>query len=101
MSELAKTLERIVGAEHLLADGEARRYAVDDVMPGLAVFPGSVEQVSATLAACSKAKAAVIPWGGGAHGSWGVPIVDVVLALGRRIGPDHEPGDMTSTVQAG
>jgi glycolate oxidase FAD binding subunit len=104
MSDLAKTLESIVGAEHLLAGGEARRYAVDDVMPGMAVFPGSVEQVSATLAACSKAKAAVIPWGGGAHmGLGGVPKkVDVVLALGRMNQVlDHEPGDMTSTVQAG
>jgi glycolate oxidase FAD binding subunit len=104
MAELAKTLESIVGVEHLLADGEARRYAVDGVMPGMAVFPGSVEQVSATLAACSKAKAAVIPWGGGAHmGLGGVPKkVDVVLAL-RRMNQvlDHEPGDMTSTVQAG
>jgi glycolate oxidase FAD binding subunit len=104
MAELAKTLESIVGVEHLLADGEARRYAVDGVMPAMAVFPGSVEQVSATLAACSKAKAAVIPWGGGAHmGLGGVPKkVDVVLAL-RRMNQvlDHEPGDMTSTVQAG
>jgi glycolate oxidase FAD binding subunit len=103
-SELVKTLEHIVGAEHLLAGGEARRYAVDGVMPGVAVFPGSVEQVSATLAACSKAKAAVIPWGGGTHmGLGGVPKkVDVVLALGRMNQVlDHEPGDMTSTVQAG
>jgi glycolate oxidase FAD binding subunit len=77
---------------------------VDDVMPGMAVCPGSVEQVSATLAACSKAKAAVIPWGGGAHmGLGGVPKkVDVVLALGRMNQVlDHEPDDMTSTVQAG
>ena len=104
MSELAKTLEGIVGAEHVRADGEARRYAVDGVMPGVAVFPGSVEEVSAVLAACSKAKAAVVPWGGGAHmGLGGVPKkVDVVLALGRMNQVlDHEPGDMTSTVQAG
>jgi glycolate oxidase FAD binding subunit len=103
-SELVKTLERIVGAEHVLANGEARRYAVDGVMPRVVVFPGSVEQVSASLAACSKAKAAVIPWGGGAHmGLGGVPKkVDVVLALGRMNQVlDHEPGDMTSTVQAG
>jgi len=104
MSELAKTLEGIVGAEHLLVDGEACRYEVDGVAPSTVAFPGSVEEVSAVLAACSRAKAAVIPWGGGTNmGLGGVPKkIDVVLGLGRlnRV-IDHEPGDMTSTVQAG
>jgi glycolate oxidase FAD binding subunit len=104
MSELAKTLEGIVGAEHLLAGNESHRYAVDGVIPSAAVFPGNVEDVSAVLAACSKAGAAVVPWGGGVHmGIGGVPSrVDMILGLGRlnRV-LDHEPGDMTSTVQAG
>jgi len=104
MSELAKTLESIVGVEHLLADGEARRYAVDGWVPTVVVSPGTVEEVSAVLAACSKADAAVVPWGGGVHmGLGSLPKkVDVVLALGRMNQVlDHEPGDMTSTVQAG
>jgi glycolate oxidase FAD binding subunit len=104
MSELAKALESIVGAEHLRVDGEARRYVVDGRIPTVVVSPGTVEEVSAVLAACSEADAAVVPWGGGAHmGLGSVPKrVDVVLALGRlnRV-LDHEPGDMTSTVQAG
>ena len=56
------------------------------------------------LAACSRAGAAVVPWGGGSSmGLGGVPPrVDVVLCLGRLNQVlDHEPGDMTSTVQAG
>jgi glycolate oxidase FAD binding subunit len=48
--------------------------------------------------------AAVVPWGGGSSmGLGGIPQkVDLVLCLGRlnRI-IDHEPGDMTSTVEAG
>lgn len=104
MSALAKTLEDIVGADHLLADREAHPYAVDGVQPSTAVFPGGVEELSAVLAACSRAGAVVVPWGGGVHmGLGGVPKkVDVVLGLGRldRV-LDHEPGDMTSTVQAG
>jgi glycolate oxidase FAD binding subunit len=103
-SELVKTLEGIVGAEHLLVDGGARRYVVDSVAPTTVVFPGSVEEVAAVLAACSGAKAAVVPWGGGTSmGLGGVPKkIDVVLGLGRlnRV-IDHEPGDMTSTVQSG
>ena len=104
MSDLVKTLEGIVGGEHLRAGEGTRAYAVDGVIPAVAVFPGDVDEVSAVLAACSKAGAAVVPWGGGAHmGLGGVPKkVDVVLALGRMNQVlDHEPGDMTSTVQAG
>jgi len=104
MSDLVKTLESIVGAEHLLADGEIRGYAVDGVVPHAVAFPASVEEVSAVLAACNKAKAAVVPWGGGVHmGLGGVPKrVGVVLGLGRLNHMlEHEPADMTSTVQAG
>jgi glycolate oxidase FAD binding subunit len=104
MSELARTLETIVGAEHLLAGGEAHQYAVDGVVPGVVAFPGSVEEVSAVVAACGGAKAAVVPWGGGVHmGLGGIPKrAEVVVGLHRlRQVLDHEPGDMTSTVQAG
>jgi glycolate dehydrogenase FAD-binding subunit len=104
MTELTKTLEGIVGAEHVRADGEAHRYAVDGVTPSAVVFPGSVEEVSAVLGACSKAGTTVVPWGGGSSmGLGGVPKkVDVVLGLARLNQViDHEPGDMTSTVQAG
>jgi len=104
MSELAKALESIVGAEQLLADGEARPYAVDGVVPRVVAFPGSVEEVSAVVAACGGARAAVVPWGSGVHmGLGGIPKrVEVVVALHRLSQVlDHEPGDMTSTVQAG
>lgn len=104
MTDLTKTLEHIVGAAHVRADGEAARYAVDGRAPAVVAFPGSVEEVSAALAACSQAKAGVVPWGGGTSmGLGGIPRrVDVVLGLGRLNQVlDHEPGDMTSTAQAG
>ncbi len=104
MGELEKRLEAIVGAEHVVRGDGARTYAVDGVVPETVVLPGSVEEVSAVLAACSEAGAAVVPRGGGTHmGLGGAPKrVDVVLGLGRlnRV-LEHEPGDMTSTVQAG
>jgi len=104
MTELVKVLEGVVGAAHLRADGEARAYAVDGVVPRVAAFPGSVEEVSAVLAACHQARAAVVPWGAGTSMGLGAvpPRVDVVLVLARLNHViDHEPGDMTSTVQAG
>ena len=104
MTELAKKFEGIIGADYVHADGEPRRYAVDGVVPTTVVRPGSVEEVSAVLAACNQMGAAVVPWGGGSSmGLGGIPRkVDVVLCLGRlnRV-IDHEPGDMTSTVEAG
>ena len=103
-SELVKILESIVGAQHVRGDGEARGYAVDGMRPDVVVHPGHVEEVSAVLAACSRAKAAVVPWGHGCHMGLGkIPEkVGVVLGLGRlnRV-IEHEPGDMTSTAQAG
>jgi glycolate oxidase FAD binding subunit len=102
--ELRKKLEGVVGAEHVRAAEGREAYTVDGIVPGVVAFPGSVEEVSAVLAACGEAKAGVVPWGGGVHmGFGGVPSrADVVLGLGRlnRV-LDHEPGDMTSTVQAG
>ena len=101
---LLKTLENIVGPEHLLADGEIHRYTVNGVRPSMAVFPGNVDEVSAVLEACNNARAAVVPWGGGVHmGLGGIPKrAEVVLGLHRLSQMlDHEPGDMTSTVQAG
>jgi FAD/FMN-containing dehydrogenase len=74
MTELAKTLEGIVGAGHVRVDAEARRYAVDGVAPRAVVLPGCVDEVSAALAACSEAGAAVVPWGGGSSmGLGGIP----------------------------
>ncbi len=104
MADLVKLLQAIVGAEHVQADGQVRAYAVDGIVPSVAVFPGSVEEVSTVLKSCSQAGAAVVPWGGGSSMGLGrVPAkVDVVLGL-RRLNRviDHEPGDMTSSVEAG
>lgn len=102
-SELPRTLETIVDARHVLSDGVLTQYAVDGVRPSVAVFPGNVEELSAVLAACGKAGAAVVPWGGGVHMGIGAPAkVDVIVGLGRLNHVlDHEPGDMTSTVEAG
>ena len=104
MTDLLKTLESIVGRTHVRGGGDAAGYAVDGLAPSAAVFPGTVEEVSAVLGACGRAGAAVVPWGGGTSmGLGGVPArLDVVLGLARLNQVlDHEPADMTSTAQAG
>jgi len=68
------------------------------------VFPGSVEEVSAVLALADRAAVPVIPWGGGTAIGTGAPPArpGIVLGLGRlnRL-LEHEPGDLTATIEAG
>src|SRR5512138_323453 len=104
MTDLLKRLEALVGPEHLLAGEPAAVYAVDGEVPEAVVFPGTAEDVSAVLALCREARAAVVPWGGGSSIGLGAPPrrLDVVLGLARLTGVlEHEPADMTSTVRAG
>lgn len=68
------------------------------------MFPGSLDEVRAVVELASRAGVAVVPWGGGTAAGVGTPAprVGLVLGLGR-LGRlvEHEPGDMTATVEAG
>jgi len=97
-------LEAVVGAEWLLTGASAADYAVDGMAPALAVFPADEAQVAAVLRLADEHQATVIPRGGGSHSGLGnVPRrVDVVLSVQRlQQQLAYEPGDMTTTVQAG
>jgi len=101
---LSQRLSDLVGREHVVAGLEASPYAVDGKAPLAVVLPGSVEEVSATLAFASAEGLKVIPWGSGTKMAFGgIPErVDLVLVLSRlNRGVDHEPADMTATFQAG
>lgn len=79
-------------------------YALDGLTPGLAVRPESAEAVSEILAWAHQQGLAVVPWGGGTHQAIGNPLAryDLTLltsGLGRVL--DHQPADLTLTVQAG
>jgi glycolate oxidase FAD binding subunit len=66
LAGLRGQLEKIVGAEHVLAGPAATtKFTVDGVLPGVVVRPGTQDEVSNVLATCSAANATVIPWGGG------------------------------------
>ena len=101
---LATSLQSVVGEEYLLTDAAAAPYAVDDVLPSLVALPENEDQVADVLRLADEHDAAVFPRGGGSHMRLGATPerVDVVLSVERlRRQLAYEPGDMTTTVQAG
>ena len=101
---LATSLQSVVGEKYLLTDAAAAPYAVDDVPPSLVALPEHEDQVADVLRLADEHDAAVFPRGGGSHMRLGATPehVDVVLSVERlRRQLAYEPGDMTTTVQAG
>ncbi len=102
--EILESLRGIVGAANLLTGIELGPYVLEGRTPLTAVFPGAVEEVSAVLALANEAEVAVTPWGGGTAIGVGAPPARAGIVLGlRRLSRllEHEPGDLTATVQAG
>ncbi len=97
-------LRGIVGPAHVLIGADCAPYIVDGRAPEAVVLPASKEEVAAVLVAAGEAQTPVIPWGGGTKMGIGAPPqrVGLVLALKRLARLlEHEPGDLTATVQAG
>lgn len=108
---LLSNLQSRLGAEHVLAGEHAQSYAAQGVVPDLVALPGTIDELSATMAACHRAGAIVVPWGGGtAQGlgarGWGLetqaPRPSVVISTRRlkRV-VKYEPDDLTIGVEAG
>jgi glycolate oxidase FAD binding subunit len=101
---LLEKLQSIVGAPHLLAGVDLSPYVVEGRTPEAAVFPGTVDEVRAVVALAAEAEVPVIAWGGGTAATAGMPAARSGLVLGlRRLDRilEHEPGDLTVTVEAG
>jgi glycolate oxidase FAD binding subunit len=97
-------LRSIVGASHVLTGVDLSPYVVEGRTPEAAVFPGSVEEVRAVVTLAAETETPVIAWGGGTAAAAGMPAPRPGLILGltrldRVI--EHEPGDLTATVEAG
>jgi glycolate oxidase FAD binding subunit len=79
-------------------------YRIDGRAPWAVVIPGDIAQVAAVLALAHREELAVVPWGGGTTMAMGHPPerLDLVLSLARlnRV-LEHEPADLTASVQAG
>jgi len=74
LENLCGQLAAIVGDGHVAAGvANTAAFAVDGILPELIVRPGTQEEVSQVVAACAKAGAAMIPWGGGTAMGWATP----------------------------
>jgi glycolate oxidase FAD binding subunit len=101
---LLDKLRAAVGPSNVLTGVELSPYVVEGRTPEAAVFPGSVDEVAAVIGLAAEAGRPVTPWGGGTAASVGMPAAATGLVLGlRRMSHllEHEPGDLTASVQAG
>lgn len=89
---LFSELQSVVGAAHVLQDGDV-----------VVVFPASTEEVAAVLRLCSEHRAVVTTSGGGTKLDWGNPVhCNVRLQTDRLAGiREHVWQDLTATVGAG
>lgn len=101
---LLDKLRSLVGPANVLAGVELSPYVVDGRTPEAAVFPGSLEEIRAVVEVAAGEGVPIVAWGGGTAAAVGTPAAGagIVLGLGRlaRL-VEHEPGDLTATVQAG
>jgi glycolate oxidase FAD binding subunit len=103
-SKVIEELQAIIGVEYVQAMTSLDAYRVDGRAPWAVVIPGDISQVAAVLALAHREELAVVPWGGGTMMAMGHPPerLDLVLSLARLNGVmEHEPADLTATVQAG
>jgi glycolate oxidase FAD binding subunit len=103
-SRVIEELQAIVGVEFVRAMTSLEAYRVDGRVPWAVVIPGDIDQVAAVLALAHREELAVVPCGGGTTMAMGYPPerLDLVLSLTRlnRL-LEHEPADLTASVQAG
>jgi glycolate oxidase FAD binding subunit len=97
-------LRGIVGPAHVLTGADCGPYVLDGRTPEAVAFPGTREEVAAVLVAAGEADLPVTPWGGGTKMAIGAPpqrlgFVVSLKRLNRLL--EHEPGDLTATVEAG
>jgi glycolate oxidase FAD binding subunit len=102
---LANKLTAVVSSEYLLEDPAAcAAYAVQGIVPGCVVAPGSLEELAEVMRVAHERRTAVVPWGGGTQQNIGNPPerVDLVVRTERlnRV-LIHEPDDLTISVEAG
>jgi glycolate oxidase FAD binding subunit len=103
-SAVLEKLRSLVGAPHVLTGIDLSPYVVEGRTPYAAVFPGSLDEVRAVVALAAEAALPIMPWGGGTAATIGVPPPRSGIVLGlRRLDRlvEHEPGDLTATIEAG
>ncbi len=110
-ASIARELERIVGAEHLLSGRDAAAYETDATasrglrgVPDAVVLPSDADQVAEVLGFCCEHGIALVPRGGGSGLAGGaVPVGGGVVVGLERLRAVHElvPEDWRLRVGAG
>jgi glycolate oxidase FAD binding subunit len=102
---LLRDLTSICGRDHVLDNAlTLRRYAIDDLVPRVAVSPGTPAEVAAVLKFAHDHNVVVVPAGGFTHQFTGaIPeAVDILLRTNRLTAVEHyDPGDLTIGIGAG
>ncbi|HKR30240.1 MAG TPA: FAD-binding oxidoreductase [Terriglobales bacterium] len=103
--EIASRLERLLGADAVIADpARVQKYLVDGCAPETVLLPKNAEQVAAALKVAYEENWSVVPFGGGTrqHVGRSPDGVDFVLSTERLdLVEAYDPGDLTLSVQAG
>lgn len=102
MAHVRARLDALLGPGAVEAASE--RWAVDGLVPALAVRPSDAAQVADVLRVCAELRAAVVPAGGGTMLCAGnPPRAAHVLLLAARLDRviDHDASNLTVTVEAG
>ena len=91
-----------VGAANV--SDEVAAFPIDGTHPALVVTPSDIPEMSRAVAAARDGDMAIAPWGGGTRMGLGNAIsrLDLVVSLaGLNHVVQHNPGDLTATVEAG
>ncbi|HXZ79900.1 MAG TPA: FAD-binding oxidoreductase [Terriglobales bacterium] len=104
-SRIAHELAGIAGETFVCQDpAELEKLSVDNAPPGIAVSPGSAEEVAEVLRLANREGLVVVPAGGGTQQGIGRPPqkIDIMLRTSRLDDIGHyDPGDLTIGVGAG
>ncbi len=102
---LLHDLASICSREHVTDNPEdLGRFVIDDVVPSVAVSPGSPGEVAAVLKLARENDLVVVPAGGFTHqGTGAIPErIDILLLTNRLTAVEHyDPGDLTIGIGAG
>jgi glycolate oxidase FAD binding subunit len=101
---VARDLAAICGASHVVEDPALEAFAIDGMVPVIAVSPGTAEEVAQVISYAAVQKLNVVPAGGFTAMSTGaIPErIDILLRTTRLNAIAHyDPGDLTVSVGAG
>ncbi len=85
-------------------DDDRSMHAIEGRRPDAVVYPADLRELQNVLSVASDRGLAVAPWGGGTRVAYGNPLkrLDLVVDMSDLNGVvEHNPADLTATVQAG